>query len=245
MVVSGWGRLGLVAIVAVFGVACGSDESTEVVVSAASSLTRVMAELEPQFEANHPGVDVVLNVAASSALRDQVIEGAPVDVFAPADPAHIEAVRAAGIETTDPVSFATNRLALAVPRGNPGRVQTIADLSRDELLVGLCAVGVPCGDLADRLLETVGVSARVDTREADVVALFTKLTAGELDVGLVYASEVVSTSEVEAVEIFEYPANEYRVVVIDDAHQGATAFAAFLTSDDARRTLAAHGFGLP
>lgn len=245
MVVSGWGRLGLVAIVAVFGVACGSDESTEVVVSAASSLTRVMAELEPQFEANHPGVDVVLNVAASSALRDQVIEGAPVDVFAPADPAHIEAVRAAGIETTDPVSFATNRLALAVPRGNPGRVQTIADLSRDELLVGLCAVGVPCGDLADRLLEAVGVSARVDTREADVVALFTKLTAGELDVGLVYASDVVSTSEVETVEIFEYPANEYRVVVIDDAHQGATAFAAFLTSDDARRTLAAHGFGLP
>ena len=69
--------------------AVGSDACTSracLTVLAAASLTETFTALEKQFEAGHPGVDVKLNFAGSSDLAQQVVNGAPADVFA-ADPA--------------------------------------------------------------------------------------------------------------------------------------------------------------
>lgn len=247
MAVVQWRRLlGVAAVVALVVTACGGDDSHEVVVSAAASLTDGFSALEDEFERENPNIDLILNFAGSSVLRDQIIEGAPVDVFAPAAPGHIDVVVAAGIPVSDPVTFAINRLVLAVPAGNPAGVAGLVDLARDELLVGLCAVGVPCGDLADELLASEGVAAAPDTREADVRALLTKLAAGELDVGLVYATDVTgSDGDVQAIVTFAEPQAEYRVVVVDGTNPGAELFVAMLTSDVGRRILVEHGFGSP
>lgn len=238
--------LAVTAVAALVNGACSTGDSNELVVSAAASLTDAFSALEAEFERMNPDVDLIFNFAGSSVLRDQIIEGAPVGVFAPASPEHIDAVRDAGITLSAAVSFATNRLALAVPAGNPADVAGLEDLGREELLVGLCAVGVPCGDLADQLLASSGLPAAADTREADVRALLTKLAAGELDVGLVYATDVTtSDGEVEAVVTFDQPLAEYRVVVVEDAHPGAEAFVEYLLSDFGRQVLAANGFGAP
>lgn len=226
--------------------ACVGDQSDEVVVSAAASLTDAFAALETEYESLNPGVDLIFNFAGSSVLRDQIIEGAPVDVFAPAAPRHIAELTEAGVEVSDPVTFAVNHLVLAVPAGNPAGVTEVEDLGRDELLIGLCAAGVPCGDLADALLETEGVTASPDTREADVRALLTKLAAGELDAGLIYATDVAaSDGAVEVVVAFDQPVAEYRVVVVDGTDLAARDFVELLTSDAGRRLLTAHGFGSP
>jgi molybdate transport system substrate-binding protein len=77
------GALTLVLLLA----ACGSEpvgEDTELVVSAASSLTDAFVEIEKAFESEHADNDVRLNLGGSSALREQIIEGAPADVFASA-----------------------------------------------------------------------------------------------------------------------------------------------------------------
>ena len=79
----------------------GSDGRTEVLVSAASSLTDVFGEIEVAYEAAHPGVDVVLKLGASSTLAAQIVEGAPVDVFASADTATMSTVVAAGLADGD------------------------------------------------------------------------------------------------------------------------------------------------
>lgn len=215
-------------------------------VSAAASLTDAFLALETEYERENPGIDLVLNFAGSSALRDQIIEGAPVDAFAPAAPAHVDALGEAGVEVSAPVTFATNRLVLAVPAGNPAGVAGMGDLVRDELLIGLCATNVPCGDLADELLASAGIVAAADTREADARALLTKLAAGELDVGLVYATDAAaSDGEVEAIVTFDEPVAEYRVVVVGGTNPGAEAFVRLLVSDSGLRTLTAHGFGPP
>lgn len=238
--------LAVTVVAALVNGACGARSSNELVVSAASSLTDAFSALEAEYERMNPDVDLVFNFAGSSVLRDQIIEGAPVHVFAPAAPQHFDAVRDAGVALSAPVSFATNRLALAVPAGNPAGVAELEDLGRGELLVGLCAVGVPCGDLADQLLASAGLVAAADSREADVRALLTKLAAGELDVGLVYATDVTtSDGEVEAIVTFDEPVAEYRVVVVEGTHPGAAAFVEYLLSDFARQVLAANGFGPP
>ncbi|MGH8916340.1 MAG: substrate-binding domain-containing protein, partial [Acidimicrobiia bacterium] len=60
----------------------GTGSDGELLVSAAASLTDAFAEVATVLEAANPGVDVILNLAGSSALREQILEGAPVDVFA-------------------------------------------------------------------------------------------------------------------------------------------------------------------
>lgn len=241
----------LVASVVLCGVlaACsGSANDRSVLVMAASSLSQVFLEMEAVFEEQNPGVDVVLNFGGSAALREQILEGAPADVFAAANRTTMAAVVDAGAAES-PIMFATNELALAVPAGNPAGIESIADLGRDELLVGLCAVGVPCGDFARDALGQVGVTASADTDEKDVRSLLTKIEFGELDVGIVYITDVASTEKVDAIAL---PANanvaiEYPIAVLDEAPNGGDAerFVDFVRSAEGARILVANGFGTP
>ncbi len=248
----------LVAAVAVL-TACSSDAAVsppaaaeEVLVSAAASLSDVFTELAHEFEAANPTVDVVLNLAGSATLREQVLAGAPVDVFAAASTDAIEPVVAAGLAEV-PSPFATNRLVVAVPPGNPAGVGALADLTNDDLLVGLCADGVPCGDLARRVLDLAGVAAAVDTEVSDVRALVTLLALGELDVGLVYATDVTAVQgAVDAVPADDLPegadtTTTYALAALHDAPNpdGARAFVDFVLSDAGRDVLDRHGFGGP
>ena len=89
-------------------------EPTAITVFAAASLTEAFDALAEDFEAEHPNVDVVLSYGGSAALAQQVLEGAPVDVFASAAESPMQTVGDAGL-AVDPVVFATNTLELAVP----------------------------------------------------------------------------------------------------------------------------------
>jgi molybdate transport system substrate-binding protein len=253
----GWLALGLVA--AIGTTACADDTSRAadgevqgaLHVFAAASLTDAFTDLAAAFETAHPGTDVRLNLAGSARLREQIRAGAPADVFAPADPDDLAALADAGLVSRPWVTFATNRLRLAVPSDNPGGVAGVADLADPDLLVGLCATGVPCGDLAREALALSGVDPALDTNEPDVRALLTKLAEGELDAGVVYATDVLaSAGEVTGIEL--PPAADgvvatYVLAPVADSGNPATAeaFAAFVRSPTARSILADHGFGPP
>lgn len=219
----------------------------EVVVSAAASLTDAFAAVEAEFETTHPGVDVVLNLAGSSTLREQILQGAPVDVFAAANASTMDEVVEAGAVVGDPAVLVRNRLQIAVPAGNPGGVTRLADFSRGELLIGLCAEGVPCGDFARQALAQAGVTPSIDTNEPDVRALLTKIAAGELDAGITYVTDVSATAG--GVEGIDIPEDQnvvaaYQVAVMAGAPNpaAAEAFVAFVRSEAGRRILTAYGF---
>lgn len=221
-----------------------------VLVLAASSLTEAFAEIEEAFEAADPRFDVQLSLAGSPSLVVQVEEGIPADVVATANTATMARAAAAGALADEPVPFATNRLVIAVPVGNPEGVSGPADLARPDLLVGVCAVGVPCGDAASDVLDRAGVEAAIDTYEPNVRALLTKLVDGELDVVLVYATDVLAgLGSVEAVELSEDVAVTVTATIAplaDAPHpDGAQAFVAFLISPQGRRILTDNGFALP
>lgn len=242
-------RAGL-AFVALAIAACGSGREDggadgNVTVLAAASLTDAFADIVDAFEADHPGLDVVVHLAGSSSLREQVLAGAPADVIAVADPSALDGLDLAG----EPVAFATNRLVLAVPEGNPGEVAGLADLARRDLLIGLCAPAVPCGALARAALDRLGIAPAVDTEEPDVRGLLTKLTAGELDAGLVYATDarapgaevaIVDTGGGLADAVATYP-----IAVLADApnRDAAEAFVAFVDGPAGAAILDRHGFG--
>lgn len=236
-------------VVGVAGCGAGDDGRREVLVAAASSLGGAFTEMAAEFERAHPGVEVTLNLAGSGLLREQILAGAPADVFAPADLSVMEAVAGAGLLAGESRVFARNRLTVAVPDGNPAGVTGLSDLARPELLIGLCDPAVPCGEYARQALEAAGTTAAADTREPNVRALLTKIAAGELDAGIVYATDAAAEQGVEAVKIpdgFNRTA-EYPIAVVRGASHPAEAeaFAEFVLSEAGRRLLAGHGFLLP
>lgn len=218
--------------------------------SAAASLTDAFAEIEVAFEVAHPGVDVVLNFGGSSSLREQILEGAPVDVFASADPSNMSRVVDAGEVSSEPRTLARNLLQIAVPAGNPGGVTGLGDFARAELLIGLCAEGVPCGDFARAVLANAGVTPAIDTNEPDVRALLTKIAEGELDAGIVYRSDIAS--QAGAVEGIDLPEAinlvvEYLIAVLAEAPNpdSAAAFVSYVLSEQGQAILAKYGFASP
>lgn len=242
-------RTAALAAIALVAVACGTAdpaaEGETVLVLAAASLTDVFADLAAAYEEANPHVAIEISFAASSALREQILQGAPADVFASADPENMEAVAAAGEVEGDPAVFATNRMEIAVPAGNPGIVTGLADLADPSLLVGLCAEQVPCGILGRAVLDEAGVTASIDTAEPTVRSLLAKVEAGELDAGLVYATDIRSSSRAKGIPIESALTTAYPIAVLAGAGPVAAGFVAFVLSPAGSAILQAHGFGTP
>jgi molybdate transport system substrate-binding protein len=236
----------------VFGmvVACSSpSEEGELLVSAAASLTDAFGEVEAAFEEENPDVDVDLNLGSTSALREQILEGAPADVFGSANTPNMDQLVEAGEVAGEPEIFVTNLLQIAVPAGNPGEVTGLEDFAREELVIGLCAEDVPCGDFGRQALENAGVTPSLDTNEPDVRALLTKIESDELDAGIVYVTDVLSATGVEGVEI---PAAvnvvaEYPIAVLARAPNpdAASAWVEFVLSEEGQAILTSYGFTSP
>lgn len=235
--------------------ACGDDTTSDpasagsITVFAAASLSDAFTEVADRFEAADGDVSVELSFAGSSSLREQILGGAPADVFASADQADMDRLVEAG-EVESPDAFAENRLQIVVPAGNPAGVDGVDDLADPDLLIGLCAEEVPCGYLGRKALADAGVTPSPDTDEPDVRALLTKVEAGELDAGLVYVTDVVAARD--AVEGIDLPAEvdvvaTYPIAATTrSAHpDAARAFIEFVLGAEGQAILERSGFERP
>jgi molybdate transport system substrate-binding protein len=249
-------KMGLVALTAaVLALAgCGSGsaapEPRTLTVFAAASLTDVFTELEQRFEAANPGVDVVMNFGASSDLAQQIVNGGPADVFAAANDSTMKTVADAGLVDGSPTVFATNVLEIVTAPGNPKGITSFADLARPDLQVVVCAPQVPCGAATERIEKATGVSLNPVSEEPDVRSTLARVTTGNADAGLVYATDVRSAGN--SVQGIPFPeaaqaVNDYPIAVIAHRPQAelARAFRDLVTGADGRAVLDAAGFGSP
>ncbi|MCY3560510.1 MAG: molybdate ABC transporter substrate-binding protein [bacterium] len=216
-----------------------SGERRSVAVFAASSLTDVFGDIAASFEAAEPGVEVTMQFAGSSRLANQINAGAPADVFAAAD-----ARSAARVDARQVTVFARNRLAIAVPPGNPAGVTGLDSLTDGDIVVALCAPDVPCGALTEQV-GGLGLVAAADTREPSVRGVLTKVLLDEVDAGVVYLSDVAAAGDsVQGIPIDHPASTPYSLALLSDSPEAA-AFAEFVLSPAARDLLASAGFEAP
>ncbi len=236
--------------------ACSSGGDDDIRVFAAASLTDAFEELAQVFE-DETGRPVALQFAGSSVLATQIAEGAPADVFASAN----EVVMAGVDDTTGPAPFATNRLVVAVAGGvvaggtvDGGAVDggaagrsTVAEIiaANQRPLVALCAPEVPCGTDAEQLLGQAGVDEMRITRETDVKAVVAKVELGEVDLGVVYASDIVAASGRLEGEPLTTDTVIYPIATLEGSADGADEFVEFVLSAPGQAVLRSHGFGPP
>jgi molybdate transport system substrate-binding protein len=229
--------------------AAGADDLTgTVTVLAAASLTDAFTSIAAAFEAANENVSVHLTFDGSSKLAAQILEGAPGDVFASADEANLAKVVDAGGTSGTAITLATNELQIVVGPGNPLGITGLADLT-DHVVVALCRAEVPCGAYAIRAFSRAGIPVPPAGVEESVAAVLTKVQLGEADAGLVYRTDILAADGVTGVALAPsaqvqatYPAS-----VLADAPnpRAASAFLAFLLSDEAQAILVNAGFGPP
>jgi molybdate transport system substrate-binding protein len=228
------------------GAGCGDEGGgTTLRVLAAASLTDAFTDLARTFEREHPGVSVSLGFAGSSALVQQIADGAPADVVATADEHTMRALADQRTLAGAPVVVARNRLAIAVEPGNPQRITDLADLGRPGLVVVLCAPEVPCGRLAAAALATAGVTVVPSSLEENVRAVVARVSLGEADAGIVYATDVrAAGSRVEGVAIDVGTEAVYPMAVLAGSRRPSEAkqWLDLVGSDVGQRVLARHGF---
>src|SRR5690606_5972369 len=107
-----------------------TPEPRTLTVFAAASLTDAFAEIGEGFDAANPGVTTTFNFAGSQALRTQIEEGAPADVFASANNTEMNAlVDASLVPEGVPQTFLTNKLVVVLPADNPAGITSLEDLA--------------------------------------------------------------------------------------------------------------------
>ncbi len=119
-------------------VAAGEEPAGEqltgtLTVFAAASLTDVFEELGGRLEEANPDLEVRFNLAGSSALATQIVEGAPADVFASADEPQMQVVVDDDRVSGNPVVFTANVLSStqvgecrALAGKGPGKFESVA-----------------------------------------------------------------------------------------------------------------------
>ena len=229
--------------------ACGGERPRELRVAAAMSLKEVFTGLEGGFEARH-GVDVVFNFAGSQILAGQIAEGAPVDVFAAADEPQMQRAIATGRVKQASV-FARNRLVLITPVD--GSISRPDELGRPGLRLVLAGPGVPAGAYARQALQELGVAeaalANLVSNEENVRGVVGKVSTGEADAGVVYATDVTAAvaDKVRVVPLTVTVQPRYEVAALADSPEPAlaAAFVAELGGADGQALLRQHGFLSP
>jgi molybdate transport system substrate-binding protein len=239
-------------------VACagrGAPRQHAVTVSAAASLREVLRELEVSYEAEHPDTDIRVNLGASGALRRQIEQGAPVDVFISASDEPMDALVGAGLmDGRSRRSLASNQLVVIVPAGSTLRIARLADLARPEVRrIALGApASVPAGAYADQALRAAGLSAALEGRAVlaqDVRQVLAFVASGNADAGIVYRTDAAVSSQVRiAAEVHPtlHRRIGYPLAVATRPSDVARSrdFAAYLLGPSGRAVLRRRGFGV-
>ena len=218
--------------------------SAAATVFAAASLTGVFPKIDQGARFSFGGSD---------QLALQIRQGAPADVYASASPKFAELLYREGL-LRKPVVFATNRLAVLVPRSNPAGIHTVYDLRRSGLRVVLGDRTVPIGSYTRQLLDAIGITEEVMknavSQETDVKGIVAKVALGEADAGFAYVTDakpVAKKVRLIALPAWAQPPIRYEIAVVKAAPHpaAARAFVKRVLSRRGRAVLKAAGFGLP
>ena len=227
--------------------------AADLVVSAAASLTNAFTDIGKEFEKVKPGSKVLFNFAASGQLLQQLVRGAPVDVFASADQQTMDkAEKQSLIVRGTRENFVRNKLVLVVPARSQAEIKNLDGLaSADVKRIALAnPESVPVGSYSKQALEAAGLWDKLKEKYISTTNVRQSLdyaARGEVDAGFVYLTDALIMPNRVRIA-FEVPLSTeilYPVAAVkgNGNENGAREFIAYLKSETARKILQKYGFG--
>ncbi len=242
-------------------------EKTDLIVFAAASMTETLTQIKDMYEAEHPEINLVFTFDSSGTLKTQIAEGADCDVFISAAPKQMNALDISCDSEKNPdgldfvlqgtrINLLENKVALAVPEGNPKGINSYDDLAaglkEGAVLLAMGNADVPVGQYTQKILayyelnEEDLAAAGCITYGSNVKEVTTQVSEATVDCGIIYATDafsagltVVDTATAEMCGQVIYPAAVLNITKNEDA---ARAFLEYLTGEDASAVFESVGF---
>ena len=239
-----------------------ANETVELTVFAAASMTETLTELAESYKAVAPNVKLTFNFDSSGTLKTQIEEGADCDLFISAAQKQMNQLDVSKDATGNPdglglidaatrVDLLENKVALVVPEGNPAGIRSFQDIGGKCDLIALGNDDVPVGQYSVEILTGLGLldaleSANKITYGSNVKEVATQVAEGSVDCGIIYATDafsagltIVDQAAKDLCEQVVYPAAVLKAAPHPDE---ARAFLDYLQSDAAIKVFEAVGF---
>ncbi len=237
-------------------VGCSSNtnnSSINLTVSAAASLKDVMAEIQPIYEQQKTNVSLTLNLASSGSLRQQIEQGAPVDLFISASPSHINMLQEKGLIIDESLrDLLKNQMVLIVTQENTASVNTFQDLTKDA--ISKISIGepqsVPAGKYGKEVLSSLGIYEAVESKivfAKNVRQIVNYVATGNVDAGIVYQTDTNSSDAVKIIANApekSHTAVIYPIAIIKDSKniEATKQLEEFMFTSEAKALFKKYGF---
>jgi molybdate transport system substrate-binding protein len=215
------------------------------------------------------GTNVKGKYGPSGLLKDEIVAGAPADVFASANMEHPQALAKSG-KSDAVVLFARNRLCALARPGLAVTPSTLAERMLDPAIkLATSPKADPSGDYAwevfrkidavkpgsfavleKKALQLIGGTSS-PAPASDRAGVGALVADGKADLFLTYCTGALTAQrENPGQQIVQLPAElavgaDYGLTVMKSAAPAASAFGLFIMSLDGQGLLAAHGFTAP
>lgn len=222
-------------------------------VSAASSLTDVLKEVDSAYTQTKSNVTVTPNFAGSGALQKQIENGAPADVFISAAATQMNALQKEQLLLDGTrKDLLGNTVVLVVPSDSALGITDFKDLATAK--VKKVAIGdpksVPCGMYAAQVFQEDNITDKVKSKEvigSDVRAVLTDVESGNVDAGVVFSTDAKTSTKVKVVANAPADINAkviYPAAVIKASKNADAAkdYLNFLSGDQAKTIFEKYGF---
>jgi molybdate transport system substrate-binding protein len=238
--------------------ACSSKESSqtktvELTISAAASLNESLMEIKENFEKENKYIKIFYNIGSSGALKQQILQGAPVDIFLSASHDQFTELFQVGlIDAQKQIDFLGNQLVLITNKESAAQLNGFADLTNSQ--IKKIAIGipesVPAGKYAKQTLQNTGVWEQIQPiviQTKDVRQVLTYVETGNVDAGIVYMTDVKASDKVNVVAVagdqthdsIIYPAG---IIKTTPHKKEAKRFLDYLQSNAAKSIFEKYGF---
>jgi molybdate transport system substrate-binding protein len=223
------------------------------VVAAAANLTDAFAEIGQRFT-SETGIPVVFSFGATADLARQIENGAPFDVFAAADTAHVDQLERQGrITPGTRALYARGRLVMWLPPGSTLKAAQIGDITTKEFeRIAIAKPDIaPYGQATVESLRALGIWSQIEPKViyAQSVSQAKQYAAtGNAEVAFIPLA-LVKPDEGTYIEVNEEshkPINQALGIVKDSPKQAAARqFVDFLLSEGGQEILLKKGYRKP
>jgi len=227
-------------------------QAAQITVSAASSLTDCMQEIQTSFNEQYPKVTITYNFASSGSLQQQIEQGAPADVFFSAGKKQMTALKDSGLMVDDSIKeVLKNRLVLIVPKDATPieSFEELTDKSTAKIAIG-DPESVPAGKYADQVFKNLKIADAISDKlvlAKDVREVLAWVETGNVDAGIFYATDALNNDKVTVCATASEDSHDpifYPVGIVKSSknQEAASTFVDFLSTDAAKAIFIKYGF---
>jgi len=228
------------------------QENVQLTISAAASLKDALSEIVTIYSQAKSNVAIRNNFGSSGNLQQQIINGAPVDVFISAAAKQMDELQKKGLIIPDTRrDLLSNRLVLIVP-ADKNDISDLKDLTTAN--IKRIAIGdprsVPVGQYAEQALTKLELFQDVQSKFVlgnNVRQVLQFVESGNAQAGIVYATDVKTSTKVKVVQVLDARLHKpivYPIAVLQKStnQPSAKSYLEFLSSEPAKTIFEKYGF---